>query len=155
MSCLICNELLHHMCGPCNISSHFHLHVMCCSHKCTCGLITYVSHINTIFPPRLLLNYQNHIRTFQCALPALGRAWAAVAAGPRELGRFGPPLRMNHLADLTCLPFSSSIEAYQEAFQAHLAHAGHLTPYQQAHLFMGGLPKHIRINVELHDPQDL
>ena len=27
--------------------SHFHLNGMCCSHKCTCGLITYVSHINT------------------------------------------------------------------------------------------------------------
>ena len=27
--------------------SHFHLHGMCCSHKCTYELITYVSHINT------------------------------------------------------------------------------------------------------------
>ena len=27
--------------------SHFHLHGMSCSHKCTMGLITYVSHINT------------------------------------------------------------------------------------------------------------
>jgi hypothetical protein len=27
--------------------SHFHLHGMCCSHTCTCGLITCVSHINT------------------------------------------------------------------------------------------------------------
>jgi hypothetical protein len=26
-------------------SSHFHLHGICCSHTCTCGLITYVSHI--------------------------------------------------------------------------------------------------------------
>jgi hypothetical protein len=25
--------------------SHFHLHGICCSHTCTCGLITYVSHI--------------------------------------------------------------------------------------------------------------
>ena len=24
--------------------SHFHLHGMCCSHTCTCGLITYISH---------------------------------------------------------------------------------------------------------------
>lgn len=36
-----------------------------------------------------------------------------------------------------------------------MAHAGCLTPYQQAQLFMGGLPEHIRIDVELHDPQDL
>jgi hypothetical protein len=27
--------------------SHFHLHGMCCSQKCTYGLITCVSHINT------------------------------------------------------------------------------------------------------------
>ena len=39
--------------------SHFHLHGICCSHTCTCGLITCVSHINTISPPRLSLNYQN------------------------------------------------------------------------------------------------
>ena len=45
--------------------SHFHLQGICCSHTCTCGLITYVSHINTISPPRLSLNYQNHTRTFQ------------------------------------------------------------------------------------------
>jgi hypothetical protein len=45
MSCLICNELIHHMCERCNISEPFHLHGMSCSHKCTYGLITYVSHI--------------------------------------------------------------------------------------------------------------
>ena len=45
--------------------SHFHLHGICCSHICTYGLITSVSHINTISPPRLSLNYQNHTRTFQ------------------------------------------------------------------------------------------
>ena len=44
--------------------SHFHLHGICCSHTCTYGLITYVSHINTISPPRLSLNYQNQTRTF-------------------------------------------------------------------------------------------
>lgn len=36
-----------------------------------------------------------------------------------------------------------------------MAHAGHLTLYQQAQLFTGGLPEHIRIDVELHDPQDM
>ena len=46
-------------------SSHLHLYGICCSHTCACGLITYVSHINTISPPRLSLNYQNHTRTFQ------------------------------------------------------------------------------------------
>ena len=38
--------------------SHFHLHGICCSYTC-------VSHINTISPPRLSLNYQNQTRTFQ------------------------------------------------------------------------------------------
>ena len=66
MSCLICNELLHHhMCELCNISKPFSPSWHCCSHICTYGLITYVSHINTISPPRLSLNYQNHTRTFQ------------------------------------------------------------------------------------------
>ena len=45
--------------------SHFHLHGICCSHTCTCGLITCVSHINIISLPRLSLNYQNQTRTFQ------------------------------------------------------------------------------------------
>ena len=34
--------------------SYFHLHGICCSHTCTCGLITCVSHINTISPPRVV-----------------------------------------------------------------------------------------------------
>ena len=52
--------------------SHFYLHGICCSHTCTCGLITYVSHINTISPPRLSLNYQKHTRTFHTwLLPAM------------------------------------------------------------------------------------
>ena len=45
--------------------SHFNLHGICCSYICTCGLITCVSHIKTISPPRLSLNYRNHTRTFQ------------------------------------------------------------------------------------------
>ena len=44
--------------------SYFHLHGICCSHICTYGLITCISHINTISPPRLSLNYQNLTRTF-------------------------------------------------------------------------------------------
>ena len=45
--------------------SHLHRHGICCSHTCTCGLITCMSYINTISPPRLSLNYQNQTRTFQ------------------------------------------------------------------------------------------
>jgi len=45
MTYLICNELLYH-------------------HIITYGLISYVSHINIISPPKLSLNYQNQTRTF-------------------------------------------------------------------------------------------
>ena len=34
--------------------SHFYLHGICCSHTCTYGLITCVSHIDTISPPRVV-----------------------------------------------------------------------------------------------------
>jgi hypothetical protein len=34
--------------------SHLHRHGICCSHTCTCELITYVSHINTISPPKVV-----------------------------------------------------------------------------------------------------
>jgi hypothetical protein len=45
MSCLLCNELLCHICEPCNKSKLFHFYGICCSYICTCGLITCVSHI--------------------------------------------------------------------------------------------------------------
>jgi hypothetical protein len=69
--------------------------------------------------------------------------------------RFGPALSTNHLADLARLPFGASVDAYMDAFQAQLAHAGNLAPLQQAQLFTGGLPEHICVDIELHDPQDL
>jgi hypothetical protein len=65
-----CLDLLHldHM-NPCHVSyamsssiitcasfvtspSHFYLHGICCSHTCTCGLITCVYHINIISSPK-------------------------------------------------------------------------------------------------------
>ena len=66
--------------------------------------------------------------------------------------RFGPSLSTNHLADLARLPFTSMVDTYMEAFQAHAVHVGHLSPLQKAQLFTGGLPDHIRVDVELHDP---
>jgi hypothetical protein len=69
--------------------------------------------------------------------------------------RFGPALSTNHLADLARLPFTSTVDAFMSAFQARLAHAGRLAPLQQAQLFTGGLPEHIRVDVELHEPKDL
>jgi hypothetical protein len=46
--------------------------------------------------------------------------------------RFEPPISTNHLADLARLPFTTTVEAYLESFQACLAHAGTLSPLQQA-----------------------
>jgi hypothetical protein len=63
--------------------------------------------------------------------------------------RFGPAISTNHLADLARLPFHS-LDAYMQAFQARLAHAGRLAPLQQAQLFTGGLPEALRVDVELH-----
>ena len=42
--------------------SHLHHHGMSCSHKCTCGLITCVSHINTISPPRVITQLPKPIK---------------------------------------------------------------------------------------------
>ncbi|XP_066374609.1 uncharacterized protein [Miscanthus floridulus] len=71
------------------------------------------------------------------------------------LQRFGPALNTNHLADLARLPFGTNVDAYMEAFQARAAHAGDLTTLQRAKLFTGGLPDYIRVDVELHQPQNL
>ena len=78
-----CLDLLHldHM-TPCHVScaissfiitcvsfatslSHFRLHGICCSHTCTCGLITCVSHINTISPLRVVTQLPKSQRDFQ------------------------------------------------------------------------------------------
>jgi hypothetical protein len=69
--------------------------------------------------------------------------------------RFGLAMGVNHLADLTRIPFRSFVDEYIESFQTRLAHAGYLTPEQKAHLFTSGLPDHIRIDVELQAPQEL
>jgi hypothetical protein len=68
---------------------------------------------------------------------------------------FGPAMGVNHLADLARIPFWSSVDEYIESFQTRLAHAGYMTPEQRTHLFTGGLPDHIRIDVELQAPQEL
>ena len=92
ISCLICNELLYH-------------------HIITCGLVSCVSHINTISPPKLSLNYQNQTRIFQPCRPA-GRGngpstaccvpwastgtfanWAVPCSGQAVTPCFGPCLK--------------------------------------------------------------
>jgi hypothetical protein len=66
--------------------------------------------------------------------------------------RFGPAMGVNHLAVLARIPFHNSVDEYIDTFQARLAHAGYLTPEQQARLFSGGLSDNIRIDVELMAP---
>jgi len=69
--------------------------------------------------------------------------------------RFGPPIRGSRLAELGRLPFHSTVEEFAGRFQADLAHAWDISTRQKAELFVGGLPDHIRADVEMHDPGDL
>lgn len=69
--------------------------------------------------------------------------------------RFGPAIGVNHVSDLARLSFGGTVETYQEAFLARMAHVGPLSPLQQAQLSTGGLPGAICIEVELHTPQEL
>jgi hypothetical protein len=70
-SCLICNELLHHMCKLFNIPKPFHLHSKGCSHMMylwTNLLCILLKHI--LVHLRLSLNYQNKHVPFN--LPLFG-----------------------------------------------------------------------------------
>ena len=69
--------------------------------------------------------------------------------------RFGPPIRGSRLAELGRLPFTTSVQDFADRFQTLACHAPDITAGQRAELFVGGLPDHIRIDVEMSDPQDL
>ena len=69
--------------------------------------------------------------------------------------RFGPPIRGTRLAELGQLPFHSMVEEFAGYFQAVLAHTQDISTRQKAELFVGGLPNHIGVDVEMHDPSDL
>ena len=69
--------------------------------------------------------------------------------------RFGPPVRRSRLAELGRLPFTSTVQDYADRFQALACHASGVTAQQRADLFVGGLPDHIRVDVELQGSQDL
>nr|XP_045087225.1 uncharacterized protein LOC123494838 [Aegilops tauschii subsp. strangulata] len=69
--------------------------------------------------------------------------------------RFGPPIRGSRLAALGRLPFTSTVQDYADRFQALACHAPGVSATQRAELFVGGLPDHIRVDVELRDPPDL
>jgi hypothetical protein len=59
------------------------------------------------------------------------------------------------LAELGRLPFTSSVQDFADRFQTLACHAPGVMARQRAELFVGGLPDHIRVNVEMHVPQDL
>jgi hypothetical protein len=47
------------------------------------------------------------------------------------------------------------VQDFADRFQTLACHAPGVTACQRTELFIGGLPDHIRINVEMHNPQDL
>ena len=67
--------------------------------------------------------------------------------------RFGPAIRANRLSELARLPWHGAVQDYQERFNAMVCHTPELSPQQKADLFVGGLPDHIRIDVELRAPR--
>ncbi|XP_047050607.1 uncharacterized protein LOC124655810 [Lolium rigidum] len=69
--------------------------------------------------------------------------------------RFGPPIRGSRLAELGRLPFTSSVQDFADRFQTLACHAPGVTARQRANLFVGGLPDHIRVDVEMREPPDL
>jgi hypothetical protein len=52
-------------------------------------------------------------------------------------------------------PVHITVQDYTDRFNAVLCHARNLDAVQKAELFVGGLPDHIRVDVELRAPQDL
>jgi hypothetical protein len=65
---------------------------------------------------------------------------------------FEPAVRGTHLSKLARLPFLSMVQDYSNRFNAVLCLAQNLYAPQKAELFVGGLPKHIKVNVELREP---
>jgi hypothetical protein len=59
------------------------------------------------------------------------------------------------LAELGRLAFTTTVQDFADRFQALACHAPGVTGQQRAELFIGGLPDHIRVDVEMRDPQDL
>ncbi|KAK1680794.1 hypothetical protein QYE76_041642 [Lolium multiflorum] len=68
---------------------------------------------------------------------------------------FGPPIRDSRLAELGRLAFTTTVQDFADRFQALACHEPGVTGQQRADLFIGGLPDHIRVDVELQAPQDL
>jgi hypothetical protein len=64
--------------------SHFHLHDICCSQTCTCGLITYVSHINIISPPKVVTQLPKPNKDLSVPAVTAGRCCLVRAAWHRD-----------------------------------------------------------------------
>jgi len=69
--------------------------------------------------------------------------------------QFGPAVRNTRLSELARLLFTSTVQDYSARFNVVLCHARNLSAPQKAELFVGGLPEHIKVDVELREPQDL
>ncbi|KAK1652389.1 hypothetical protein QYE76_070194 [Lolium multiflorum] len=69
--------------------------------------------------------------------------------------RFRPPVRGSRLAELGRLQFTSSVQDFADRFQSLACHAPGVSARQRAELFVGGLPDHIRVDVEMREPPDL
>ncbi|KAM0930587.1 hypothetical protein ACQ4PT_000853 [Festuca glaucescens] len=69
--------------------------------------------------------------------------------------RFGPPVQSNCLGELTRLRMIGTVAEYQEKFLALLGHVDALSMAQQVSIFTSGLIDLLKIDVELHNPQDL
>jgi hypothetical protein len=69
--------------------------------------------------------------------------------------RFGPLTQGTRLAELAQLPFHSTVQEYSDHYNAVLCHERDLNSRQKAQLYVGGLPEHIKVDVELHHPPNL
>ena len=69
--------------------------------------------------------------------------------------RFGSAVRGTRLSELARLPFLSTVQDYSDRFNAVLCHERELNACQKAQLYVGGLPEHIKCDVEMHHPPDL
>ena len=54
------------------------------------------------------------------------------------------------MAKLARLPFTTSVQDYSKCYNVVLCHERDLNACQKAQLYVGGLPKHIRVDVEIH-----
>ena len=66
--------------------------------------------------------------------------------------RFDPLIHGSRLAELGRLPFVSTVQEFSDRFQAVACPARDVSTRQRAELFVGGLPDHILVDVEMRDP---